>query len=314
MDSTASSTPFPPLSVALEGVRSRLAERIQAHTPHDGNFELRLPGVSVLRASHTHKELVHGVHRAALCVVAQGAKRVLLGQEAFEYDASRMLVTSVDVPVAGQITQASPGEPFLCFKLELDAARIAELVPRVYPHGLPPNARAGAVYICDSEAGIFDAAARLLALLAEPEATDLLMPLVMDEILIRLLRSPVGVRVAQVGQEASRVQRVAKAVAWVQAHFDQPLDVERLAALVHMSPSTFHQHFKAVTSLSPLQFQKALRLQEARRLMLSRMMDAGTAGQQVGYLSTSQFSREYGRYFGQPPGKDIARLRAGAGA
>jgi transcriptional regulator GlxA family with amidase domain len=133
----------------------------------------------------------------------------------------------------------------------------------------------------------------------------------MDEIIIRLLRSPIGGRVAQIGQEDSRLQRVSKAVSWVQTHFDQPLDVERLATIVHMSVSSFHQHFKSVTSMSPLQYQKTLRLQEARRLMLSRMMDAGTASRQVGYLSASQFSREYGRYFGIPPTKDIAQLREG---
>ena len=124
-----------------------------------------------------------------------------------------------------------------------------------------------------------------------------------------LLRSPIGARVAQIGQADSRLQRVAKAVTWVRNNYDRPLDVERLAALVHMSVSAFHQHFKAVTSMSPLQFQKVLRLHEARRLMLARMMDAGTACRQVGYLSSSQFSREYGRFFGSAPMKDIARLR-----
>jgi transcriptional regulator GlxA family with amidase domain len=152
--------------------------------------------------------------------------------------------------------------------------------------------------------------ARLLTLASQPDDAELLAPLVIDEILIRLLKSSLGPRIALIGQEESRLHRIAKAVTWVRTNFDKPLDVERLAAMVHMSPSTFHQHFKAVTSLSPLQYQKALRLQEARRLMLAKRMDAGTAGQRVGYLSASQFSREYGRYFGQPPAKDIARLQS----
>ena len=148
-----------------------------------------------------------------------------------------------------------------------------------------------------------------MELASQPGDAELLAPLVLDEILIRLLRSPLGGRVALIGQEESRIHRVSKAVSWVRAHFNQPLDVERLALLVHMSPSSFHKHFKAVTSLSPLQYQKALRLQEARRLMLLTMLDAGSASRTVGYQSPSQFAREYGRYFGSAPTKDIAKLR-----
>lgn len=295
----------------LQPELARLSKLILVHAPWDGAFDLRLPGVQVFRVSHACKELLHGIHRATLCMVAQGAKRVFLGPDVFEYDASRMLVSSVDVPVSGQVTQASPSEPFLGLKLDLDSRRIADLVLKVYPHGLPQVQKDRAVYIGEVDPGLLAAAVRLLELMARPEEAELLGPLVVDEILIRLLRSPVGGRVAQIGQEESKVHRVSKAVSWVQANFDQPLDVERLATLVHMSASSFHQHFKAVTSMSPLQFQKVLRLQEARRLMLSRMMDAGTAGRQVGYLSASQFSREYSRHFGSAPTKDVARLRDG---
>lgn len=297
---------------ALQRELARLSTLILVHAPYDGSFDLRLPGVQVVRASRTHKELVHGIHRATLCMVAQGAKRVFLGPDVFEYDASRMLVSSVDVPVAAQVTQANPSEPFLGFKLDLDSRRIADLVLKVYPQGLPQVQKDRAVYLSQVDSPLLAVTARLLELMAQPEEAELLGPLVVDEILIRLLRSPVGGRIAQLGQEESRLHRVSKAVTWVQANFDQPLDVERLAVMVHMSPSSFHQHFKAVTSMSPLQFQKALRLQEARRLMLSKRMDAGTASHQVGYLSASQFSREYGRFFGNPPTKDIARLLEGA--
>jgi len=298
----------------MESARSdltRLAGLIQAHAPYDGHFNLRLPGVEVVRASRTSKELVHGVVRPALCVVAQGAKTVFLGNEAFEYDAAQMLVFSVDVPVSGQVTKASPAEPFLCLKVELDPERIADLVLNVYPDGLPLSQKNLAVYAAPSEPGIINAATRLVELMAQPEDAELLAPLAVEEILIRLLRSPIGGRVAQIGKEDSRLQRISQAVSWVRTNFDRPLDVERLAAMVHMSASTFHQHFKSVTAMSPLQFQKVMRLQEARRLMLSRMMDAGMACRQVGYLSASQFSREYGRFFGSAPMKDIARLREG---
>ena len=145
--------------------------------------------------------------------------------------------------------------------------------------------------------------------MTQPEDAELLAPLVIDEILIRLLRSPIGVRVAQIGLADSGVQGVAKAVSWLRANFSEPMKVEDLAELAHMSVSSFHQHFKSVTSMSPLQYQKVLRLQEARRLMLSTMMDAGAACWHVGYQSASQFSREYSRIFGNAPTKDIARLR-----
>jgi AraC-like DNA-binding protein len=253
--------------------------------------------------------MVHVVQRPALCIIAQGAKRVMLGQEVYEYDASSMMIYSVDLPLASQVTRASHTEPYLSFRLDLDPQRIAELVLKVYPHGLPRVQQIRAVCVTPADPGIFSAATRLVELMAQPDDAELLAPLVIDEILIRLLRSPAGVRVAQIGLEDSGVNGVAKAVSWLRANFSQPVKVEELAELAHMSVSSFHQHFKSVTSMSPLQYQKALRLQEARRLMLSTMMDASTACWHVGYLSASQFSREYGRLFGNAPTKDIARLR-----
>jgi AraC-like DNA-binding protein len=287
----------------------RLASVIRAYAPHDGRFELRIPGVHANRVSRTNTELVHAMARPALCIVAQGAKSVLLGQEVYEYDASRMLVFSVDLPVAGQVTKASPAEPYLSFKLDLDPHKIAELVLKVYPHGLPRVPENRGICVSPINMGIVNAAARLLELMGQPGEAELLAPLVIEEILIRLLRSPIGVRVAQIGRVESSVHGIAKAVAWLRTNFSQPMKVDELAKLAHMSVSSFHQHFKAVTSMSPLQFQKVLRLQEARRLMLSTMVDAGTASWRVGYQSASQFSREYGRFFGCAPTKDIARLR-----
>jgi AraC-like DNA-binding protein len=287
----------------------KLANLIRAYAPHDGRFELGIPGVHAIRVSRTNPELVHALQQPALCIIAQGAKNVLLGQEVYEYDASRMMVYSVDLPVAAQVTKASPAEPYLSFKLDLDPPKIAELVLKVYPHGLPHVSESRAVYVGQADMRIVNAAARLLELMAQPGDAELLAPLVIEEILIRLLRSPIGVRVAQIGLAESSMHGVAKAVAWLRANFSQAMKVEELAKLAHMSVSSFHQHFKAITSMSPLQFQKALRLQEARRLMLSMMVDAGAASWRVGYQSPSQFSREYGRFFGSAPTKDIARLR-----
>lgn len=234
----------------------------------------------------------------------------MLGRNVYEYDESRMLVAAVEVPVAAQVTRASRAEPYLCLRLDFDPQRITELVWKVYPHGAPQPQEIGALYVGLTNAQIVNAATRLVELLAQPGDTELLAPLVLDEILIRLLRSPGGARVAQIGLAESCVQRIAQALSWLRAHFSEPMTVDALAQLVHMSASAFHQHFKAVTSMSPLQFQKVLRLQEARHLMLSMMMDVSSASLRVGYLSVSQFSREYSRLFGSSPARDIARLRA----
>ena len=291
---------------------ARLAGLLCVYAPYDGHFNLRMPGLEVIRASRTSGDLVHGLANPAMCIVAQGAKKVFLGSEVFDYDASQMLVYSVVLPISGLITKASPTEPFLCLKVELDPERIANLTMRVYPDGLPQNPKNLAICVTHSEPEIIRSSVRLVELMSQPDDAEWIAPLVVEEILIRLLRSPIGGRVAQIGQEGSRVQRVAKAVSWVRTNFDRPLDVERLAGLVNMSVSTFHQHFKAVTAMSPLQYQKVLRLHEARRLMLSKMMDAGTACRMVGYVSASQFTREYGRFFGTAPMKDIAKIREGS--
>jgi len=292
----------------------KLARLIAAYAPHDGSFKLRIPGAHVSRSSRSNTECSHVLSLPSLCMVAQGAKTVIVGQEVYEYDASRMIVFSVALPVAAQVTRASHAEPYLALRLDLDPHKIADLVLKVYPQGLPPVQERRAVYLAPAQASMMSAAIRLMECLAHPGDAELLAPLVLEEILIRLLRSPMGVRVAQMGLAESSVHRVASAISWLRANFSQPVKIEELAERVHMSVSSFHEHFKSVTSMSPLHYQKVLRLQEARRLMLSTLMDAGGASQQVGYLSASQFSREYSRFFGNAPARDIARLRQETGA
>jgi AraC-like DNA-binding protein len=288
---------------------AQLARLIAAYAPHDGSFEMRIPGLHASRSSRINKECVHALRLPCLSIIAQGRKTVIVGQEVYEYDPSRMLVYSVALPVAAQVTQASHAEPYLALRLDLEPHKIAELVLKVFPQGLPPVAERSAVYVTPVDASILNCATRLMACLAQPGDVELLAPLVVDEILIRLLRSRIGARVAQMGFAESSLHRLAKAISWLRANFSQPMKVEELAELVHMSVSSFHEHFRSVTTMSPLHYQKVLRLQEARRLMLSAMMDAGAASQQVGYLSASQFSREYSRFFGSAPTKDIARMR-----
>jgi AraC-like DNA-binding protein len=291
----------------------KLARLISSYAPHDGTFDLPIPGLHASRFSRVHKECVHALSVSSLCIVPQGAKTVIVGDDVFEYDASRMIVFSVALPVAAQVTRASQSEPYLSMRLDLDPHKIAELVLKVFPRGLPPVQERSAVYLAAIDASMVDAAVRLMECLGKPGDAELLAPLVTDEILIRLLRSPIGVRVAQIGFAESSVHRVAKAISWLRDNFPQPMNVKDLAEMVHMSVSSFHEHFKSVTSMSPLHYQKVLRLQEARRLMLSTIMDAGAACQRVGYLSASQFSREYSRFFGNAPTRDIAKLRQEAG-
>ena len=287
----------------------RFANVVARYAPHDGAFPLRLPGTFVVRLSHMTTEPMYATMRPAVCIVAQGAKVVMVGRDVVEYDPAHVLVLAVDLPISSQVIRASRKEPYLGFILDLDPARVAEIATRVFPHGIrkPPDVRG--LYVGHSTDGLVDAATRLLDLMADPEEAEMLGPLVVDEIVIRLLRTAVGPRVAQIGQPKSGVQRIGEAVCWIRAHFAQPVTVDEMAASVHMSASSFHERFKAVTSLSPLQYQKVLRLHEARRLMLFQRMDASDAGHRVGYLSASQFSREYARFFGNAPTRDLARVR-----
>jgi AraC-like DNA-binding protein len=288
---------------------AELARLIGLHAAYDGLFPLPVPGVDVYRSSRTATGVTHALQQAAVCIVAQGAKSIGVGDSIYEYAAAQVAVFSIDVPVAAQVTRATPAAPYLVMRIALDPVKIATLAGKVYPHGLPQASEGRAVYIDDADAAIVDAAIRLLKVIPQPADAELLASLAIDEIIVRLLRGPMGARIAQIGRAESSLRKMARAVSWLRGNYDQPVDIEDLANLVNVSVSSFHRQFKAVTSMSPLQYQKALRLQEARRLMLTTMLDAGSAARRVGYVSASQFSREYARFFGTAPIKDIQRLR-----
>lgn len=300
----STATPRPPL------VHSALAEQLAACAPRDGGFPLGFPGTFAIRFSQPSANPMRATLRPMLCLVAQGAKTLTLGDEIFDYDPGRMLIFSVDLPVSGHVRRASPNEPYLCFRLDLDPFRIAELSLKVFPSGVPTPENLLGLHTTDIDTRIVDAAARLVALSSQPEDARLLGPLLVDEILIRLLRSPVGPRVAQIGCGDSGLHQIAGAVAAIREGFAQPLRIEDLARLAHMSVSSFHQRFKDVTAMSPLQYQKALRLEEAKRLMLLEGAEVKVAASRVGYESASQFTREYARHFGAAPTRHIARLRS----
>ncbi len=284
-------------------LRNKLAKLISQYAPADGLFEV-CPGVRVLRESSQDAKPARNISQPGMCIVAQGAKRVVLGNDIFEYDNSRMVVYSTEVPISANIIRASIDEPYLCLIIDITPQKLAELTAKAFPHGLPRVPESRAIHIGPTNPKIVDAGIRLLELFSEPDDVDLLIPLLLDEIFIRLLRSHIGALVAQIGITDSNLQKVSKGISWVREHYAQPMKVDQLAAHVNMSVSAFHQHFKAVTTMSPLQFQKELRLHEAKNLMLSKMMDVSSASLQVGYASVSQFSREYSRLFGVSPSKD----------
>jgi len=288
----------------------RLRDLIRLHAPYDAEFPLRIPGVAVARSSKAHEALMHSVQQPALCIVAQGNKSVQVGADQYEYHSERMMVYAVNLPIAFQVTKASPSEPFLTFKLDLDPQRIAKLSLKLYPHGLAKGQDPRGVQITEADTAITQAAVRVLETVGNEREAQWIGPMIVDELLMRLLLGPAGPMVAQLGQVESTTERVARAIELIQKRIAEPLVIESLAEKVHLGVSTFHAHFKAVTGLSPLQFQKNLRLQEARRLLVATVMDAGTVSREVGYASASQFTREYTRFFGTTPKKDMAQLRS----
>ena len=278
----------------------------------DGVHATGLAGVSAIRVSKPGDEMTQALHRPAVCLIAQGAKRVMLGDEAYAYDPSRVLVFSVELPISAQVTEASRTHPYLCFRLDIDSVQVADiLVQSPIPPQPASKEAARGLYLTPATPQLLDAVLRLMRLVKTPDDATLLAPLAVREILFRLLKSQEGERLANIGRGDAHGNRVAKAIAWLKENHAEPLRVEDLAKRVHMSASSFHQHFRGLTAMSPLQFQKQLRLQEARRLMLAEGADAATASHRVGYESPSQFSREYARRFGAPPVRDIQRLRQG---
>jgi AraC-like DNA-binding protein len=244
-----------------------------------------------------------------LGVIAQGSKQVMLGDQVIAYSPGRSMLTTIDLPVVSHVTQASLRKPFLGLLLTLDARQIVQMASELdLPHASRERALRP-VSIERLDESLLDSLIRLVELLGEPALVPRLAPLIQQEITIRLLAGRYGPQLQQLVAVGSPSQQIAKAVAWLKQNFTKALHVGDLAARTHMSPSTFRQHFRAITGTSPLQFQKQLRLQEARQLMLNQSLDAGNAGGLVGYESASQFSREYSRLFGAPPQRDVRRMR-----
>jgi len=292
----------------MEGALTTLGKNIARWTDTSDRVETAIPGLTLYRRDEP-SEPISIMYEPRICVVAQGAKRVLLGDEMYVYDAHHFLITSVDMPTFAQIIKASKEKPCLGLILKLDQRVMSQLmVDSNLPPPRPQQSSRG-MATGDVTLPMLSTFQRLIDLLDEPKDIPILAPIIQREIFYRLLVGDLGVRLRQMASAGSQSQQIARAIDWLKSNFTQPLRIEELASQVNMSTSTFHHHFREVTAMSPLQYQKWLRLNEARRLMLAERQDATTAAFQVGYESPSQFSREYGRLFGAPPLRDITSLR-----
>jgi AraC-like DNA-binding protein len=285
-----------------------LVARLARHAAEDGSRE-PLPGLHLSRHS-VPLEQVYSVVEPSLCIVAQGSKEFWLGQHRYRYDPAHYLLSTVELPHVGQVIDAAPEHPFLGLRVELDPSLVNEVLAQFESAPLPTVTPERAIAVSALDSDLLDAVVRLTRLLDAPADAPVLQPLITREIIYRLLQGEQGLRLRHLALLGGYTPRIVRAIERLRRDFDQPLQIAHLAHEVGMSVSAFHHHFKVVTALSPLQFQKRMRLLEARRLMLSEGLDATRAAFQVGYRDAAFFNREYKRFFGAPPMRDVQRLRA----
>jgi AraC-like DNA-binding protein len=292
----------------VEAPWGELARLIERWTGFDGRHETEIPELRLYRFSHP-TEPAPFLQEAAVYVVVQGRKQVTVGDETYVYDRSQYLSVSVDLPVVAHVVEASPREPYLCMTLTVDPQELAALIVETGRQTPRDDHDGRALYVSPLQAPLLEGFLRLVRLLDAPQDISVLAPLILRELHYRLLQSEQFGRLAQIAIGDGRLRRVSGAIAWIKEHFAEPLRIEALAKQVHMSTSALHSHFRAVAAMSPIQYQKGLRLQEARRLLVSGAVSAEAVAYEVGYASASQFSREYARRFGQPPRRDAELLR-----
>ncbi|MBN3870609.1 MAG: AraC family transcriptional regulator [Nostoc sp.] len=288
-----------------------LAALVTRHTDGKGNgfHKTAIEQLEFQRESSASTTL-QGVCEPILAILVQGKKEALLGEETYCYGAAQYLVVSVDLPLSAFIVEATPDQPYLGFKLNLDPRQLCDIITAQTSviEGKKKNSVRG-LFVSTVDTPLLDCAMRLTRLLDTPQDIPILAPMIIREIYYRLLMGEQGEAVRQIATSGSNMQRIAEVIKLIKGDFTKPMRVEELAGQASMSPSSFHHHFKSVTSMSPLQYQKQLRLLEARRLILAENSNAANAAYQVGYESQSQFSREYSRMFGAPPIRDIERFR-----
>jgi AraC-like DNA-binding protein len=288
--------------------REEIVERIAEALPADGILDV-FSGLRLARAAQP-TEPVRAVYQPAFCYVAQGGKQALLGEEVFRYDPGHYLLYTVDLPLTVQVKEASKERPYLGFRLSLDSSIVASVMLESGVEPKKGDAVIKAMTVGPMDADLLDASVRLVRLLDAPDASKVLVPLIIREIVFRLLAGGQSARFSHLLAAGADTRRISQAIGYLREHFAQPLKMEDIAHEFGMSVSGFHHHFKSVTAMSPLQFQKQLRLQEARRLMLDEDLDAAGAGYRVGYEDPAYFSRDYKKLFGAPPQRDITKLRS----
>ena len=297
-------------TLRIQADREELAERIARAMPEAGRTEA-LEGLILRRYAPT-AEPIYAVSQPMLCVIAQGSKEIYLGEHRYRYDPFHYLLVTAELPVVGQVLEASEERPFLGLVLMLDPALVSSVMVEAGYSVPQRGASVRALDVSPLGANLLNAVVRLVRLLDAPNEVPILAPLIKREIVYRLLQGAQSSRLRHIAKLNGSSHRITRAVKRLHKSFDQPLRIERLAEEIGMSVSGFHHHFKAVTGMTPLQFQKQLQLQEARRLMLSEDLDAASAGFRVGYNDASHFNREYKRLFGKPPMRDVERLREAA--
>lgn len=290
----------------------KLAKLIDRWTGNANQYDTPISGLRFSRWT-TPTPPTSYTHNPSICLIAQGRKRVLLGEESFIYDANHFLISSVDLPIIANIIEASEEQPYLGLIMELDLTEISQLIVDSELAFTQSKEAQKGIAVGELSESLLDAFVRLAELLDEGQNIKILAPIIKQEIFYRLLMSEQGTRLHQIVTAGSHSHQIAKAIDWLKNNFVKPLSVGDLASYTGMSKSSFYTHFRSMTSMTPLQFQKKLRLSEARRLMLTENLDAMAATFKVGYESPSQFSREYSRLFGAPPSKDIKSLRENLG-
>ncbi|MEK4509533.1 AraC family transcriptional regulator [Paenibacillus sp. FSL K6-2524] len=297
------------MSEIITNQQNELVKIIECYSEKDGVHQTAIPSLFFMRDSNASVPR-HGVYKPSLCMVVQGAKEVWLAQERFRYSPADYLIASVHLPVTAQVTEATPDIPYLGFKLEFTPSQILEVLQdsevRVYSKENPKRA----MFVCQMESSLMDTVLRLARLLDKPKDIPVLAPLIIKEILYRVLQGQNGIALEHIVMEGSSTHQIKDVIEHIMNNYASSLRTRELAEIANMSVSSFHRYFKEVTAMSPIQFQKQLRLQEARRLLLTESADATDVAFRVGYESPSQFSREYSRMFGFPPRQDIKRLRA----
>jgi AraC-like DNA-binding protein len=296
-------------SINLDSLQRELATRVGAFAALDGVHDTRIDGLTLMRASAPSQPLP-SVYEPCLCIVVQGRKQARLKEETYVYDPLNYLVVSVTLPVIAQIIEASQERPYLCLRVSVDSKLIGELLLQSGPTLVKQRESDRGLYVARTDIALLDAVVRLVRLLDQPRDANVLAPLVLREIHYRALSGELGARLRELCIVDSQMQRIARAIDVLRSRFAEGFSIEELASIAHMSVSSFHHRFKEVTAMSPMQFQKQLRLHEARRLMLIEGIEAAVAAHRVGYESPSQFSREYRRVFGAPPRREIDALRA----